>query len=506
MKTMLKKRIFPALLLVCLLLAVSCACAMGEECQHRNYDWTTYEFSETEHWLVCKDCGAAIYRQPHYVSCKTGICVECDQKGTGEIVHQSSGVMEATETEHWYTCVNCGEEYDRGSHSISCKTGLCVWCDRPGTGYMSHNYGWGEWQHNGVQHWRVCKDCGEEIDREEHRISCATGKCVDCDQEGFGRTVHDCDWGDWNYTDTEHWYVCKDCGKDIYRDNHRISCKTGLCVECEQKGTGEVEHDFDWQNYMHSETEHWAICKNCGEKSIPSAHSLSCKTGLCTECGQKGKGYIDHNLDYDHYEHSETEHWRVCKDCGKELYRETHQISCKWGLCVVCGYKGTGEIAHNYDDDDYQYNETDHWQICKDCGNVTEPQHHVKLCTSEVCLYCGLKTKNAAISHRGRTEHTDTEHWFLCGQCHEKLDLKPHEFENGVCAVCGCPAPERVPGDANSDGKVTTADVLQLLKYVSGWGVEVNAANSDVTGDGKITTADVLLLLKYVSGWGVILK
>ena len=504
---MLKKRIFPALLLVCLLLAVGCACAVGEECQHRNYDWTAYEFSETEHWFVCKDCGAAIYRQPHHVSCKTGICVECDQKGTGEIVHQSSGVMGATETEHWYICVNCGEEYHRGSHSISCKTGLCVWCDRPGTGYMSHNYGWGEWQHSGVQHWRVCKDCGEEIDREEHRISCATGKCVDCDQEGFGRTVHDYDWGDWNYTDTEHWNVCKDCGKDIYRDNHRISCKTGLCVECEQKGTGEAEHDFDWQNYMHSETEHWAICKNCGEKSFPSAHSLSCKTGLCTECGQKGKGYIDHNLDYDHYEHSETEHWRVCKDCGKEL-RETHQISCKWPLCVVCGQKGTGEIAHNYDDDDYQYDETDHWQICKDCGNVTEPQHHVKLCTSEseVCLYCGLKTKNATISHRGRKEHSETEHWFLCRECHEKLDLEPHEFENGVCTGCGYAAPERIPGDANSDGKVTTADVLQLLKYVSGWGVEVNAANSDVTGDGKITTADVLLLLKYVSGWGVTLK
>ena len=68
------------------------------------------------------------------------------------------------------------------------------------------------------------------------------------------------------------------------------------------------------------------------------------------------------------------------------------------------------------------------------------------------------------------------------------------------------PPVNRIPGDANSDGKVTTADVLQLLKYVSGWGVEVNAANSDVTGDGKITTADVLLLLKYVSGWGVTLQ
>ena len=90
--------------------------------------------------------------------------------------------------------------------------------------------------------------------------------------------------------------------------------------------------------------------------------------------------------------------------------------------------------------------------------------------------------------------------------CGNEINKEPHAFVDGECTVCGCPAPERIPGDANSDGKVTTADVLQLLKYVSGWGVEVNAANSDVTGDGKITTADVLLLLKYVSGWGVTLK
>ena len=58
----------------------------------------------------------------------------------------------------------------------------------------------------------------------------------------------------------------------------------------------------------------------------------------------------------------------------------------------------------------------------------------------------------------------------------------------------------------NRDEKVNTADVLLLLKYVSGWGVSIAEENADVTGDEKINTADVLQLLKYVSGWDVTLR
>ena len=68
------------------------------------------------------------------------------------------------------------------------------------------------------------------------------------------------------------------------------------------------------------------------------------------------------------------------------------------------------------------------------------------------------------------------------------------------------PAPQRLPGDVNRDEKVNTADVLLLLKYVSGWGVSIAEENADVTGDEKINTADVLQLLKYVSGWDVTLR
>jgi len=61
-------------------------------------------------------------------------------------------------------------------------------------------------------------------------------------------------------------------------------------------------------------------------------------------------------------------------------------------------------------------------------------------------------------------------------------------------------------GDVTNDGAVDIMDVIRLLKYVSGWNVEINTSVSDVTGDGDINIMDVIRLLKYVSGWQVTLQ
>ena len=68
------------------------------------------------------------------------------------------------------------------------------------------------------------------------------------------------------------------------------------------------------------------------------------------------------------------------------------------------------------------------------------------------------------------------------------------------------PAPTelpRLPGDVTDDGKVNIMDVIRLLKYVSGWDVEIARQNANVTGDSDINIMDVIRLLKYVSGWDV---
>lgn len=57
-------------------------------------------------------------------------------------------------------------------------------------------------------------------------------------------------------------------------------------------------------------------------------------------------------------------------------------------------------------------------------------------------------------------------------------------------------------GDANVDGKVTTADLLTLKKHLLGTS-ELSAQgklNADTNKDGKVSTADLLLLKKYLLG------
>jgi hypothetical protein len=61
-----------------------------------------------------------------------------------------------------------------------------------------------------------------------------------------------------------------------------------------------------------------------------------------------------------------------------------------------------------------------------------------------------------------------------------------------------------IKGDVDGDGRVTTADALEILKYVAGLrslivGDAARAA-ADVNGDGKIDTADAMAVLRIVAG------
>lgn len=63
-----------------------------------------------------------------------------------------------------------------------------------------------------------------------------------------------------------------------------------------------------------------------------------------------------------------------------------------------------------------------------------------------------------------------------------------------------------MPGDVNADGKVGLADVANILKFVAGWEIEVNADIGDVNKDGYVNVSDASLMLKYIACWDVVLK
>ena len=62
-----------------------------------------------------------------------------------------------------------------------------------------------------------------------------------------------------------------------------------------------------------------------------------------------------------------------------------------------------------------------------------------------------------------------------------------------------------LPGDVNGDGVVNNKDLTRLQRYLAGWAVEINEANSDCNGDGVINNKDLTRLQRYLAGWAVTL-
>jgi len=61
-------------------------------------------------------------------------------------------------------------------------------------------------------------------------------------------------------------------------------------------------------------------------------------------------------------------------------------------------------------------------------------------------------------------------------------------------------------GDANTDGKVTLADVSLIMKNIARWEVELNTYAADVNDDGKLNLSDVSAVMKYIARWDIELK
>ena len=99
---------------------------------------------------------------------------------------------------------------------------------------------------------------------------------------------------------------------------------------------------------------------------------------------------------------------------------------------------------------------------------------------------------NAVVLINGSEDYIDTDYtkvaygWFY-------IHTKPLESVD---------APSVMLGDLNGDGKVNTADAVQILKSAAGMIVldEKQQLAGDTNHDGKVNTADAVLILKYAAG------
>ena len=62
---------------------------------------------------------------------------------------------------------------------------------------------------------------------------------------------------------------------------------------------------------------------------------------------------------------------------------------------------------------------------------------------------------------------------------------------------------DRIPGDANDDGEVTTRDALLIMQWIAGFDVTINEENANCNGDDEVTTRDALMIMQWIAGFEV---
>ena len=140
-------------------------------------------------------------------------------------------------------------------------------------------------------------------------------------------------------------------------------------------------------------------------------------------------------------------------------------------------FNGQGD-AHDHQSNDWESNETEHWQVCT-CGAVFHKAEHsggTATCTQRAtCTVCGAEYGDA-LGHDFTTSwtHDDNEHWKQCSRCDEKDDVSPHTWDSGTvttaptctkagertytCTKCGATKIEPIPATGHSWKSDWTSD------------------------------------------------
>lgn len=161
-------------------------------------------------------------------------------------------------------------------------------------------------------------------------------------------------------------------------------------------------------------------------------------------------------------------------------------------------------VEHKYGD--WTARADGHFKTCTKCGQTTEiyPHTYDNACDRD-CNICGREREPL---HKWSDEWSsdgDT-HWHECTLCKDKKDKKDvakHVFDDD--GRCECGRLSFVYGDADGDGRVTSADIILIKKFIANYDsttgtstVEI-CAGADANGDGKVNSSDIILLKKYIA-------
>ncbi len=499
-------------------------------------------FDSDQHYRSCLDCGSEDSRvfgdhKGGTATCNTlAVCDDCDSGyGYPNDTHgEMSGWIYYNENQHYRSCLDCGREDSRvfGDHKGGTATciseAICEDCSAY-YGELSDTHGEiSEWiPHSETQHYKYCTDCGREDSYvyEDHKGGTATciskAICEDCGTYyGELRDTHGEMSGWIQYSETQHYRYCLDCGSEDSREFGEHKGGTATCISkaiCEDCGTdygklsdthGEMS---EWTQY--SETQHYKYCTDCGreESFIYGDHKGGTATciskAICEDCGMDYGELSDTHGEMSAFEYySSTQHFRYCLDCGSEDSREfgDHKggtATCgERASCEVCGQEyGDYSDVHSGMSEWISLGATQHYRHCLDCGRgeAIEYGDHkggTATCnTLAVCEDCGQEYGDYSDVHGEMSEwrYFDSDrHYKYCTDCIRKESFIYGDHKGGT-ATCGegsvCEECNEQYGDVDYTNHVEMsewrrASVTQHYKYCTACGREDSYVYEDHKG------------------------
>ena len=223
-----------------------------------------------------------------------------------------------------------------------------------------------------------------------------------------------------------------------------LLCPAGMVAHASSTSTDLCSHEWIWQSKDASTCQN--ICALCGWVSLEEAHMAYCDApGVCYKCGYAGAMDSTHRGEL-RWEYNETDHMQIWDCCKEEQYRSSHSALCTGELdkCSDCGYVGVMETMHlgRY----WEYNDSEHWQTCSDCGTTFEwtKDFHRSDCQAPTqCIDCDYEGEVSEVSHVGEATLAFSEdmHWANCSTCGEDLFGPETHYAScqvpGFCIGCG---------------------------------------------------------------------
>ena len=131
---------------------------------------------------------------------------------------------------------------------------------------------------------------------------------------------------------------------------------------------------------------------------------------------------------------------------------------------------------------------------CSICGETTNTDETEALghdwdegvVTAPTCIAGGYTTRTCSVCDETE-QYDETE-----------IDPDAHNWEQGVCTLCGAIN----YGDVNGDGVIDDIDDMLLTRYLAQWpDIDIIEATADVNGDGEIDEVDNATLARYLAQW-----